>query len=468
MPDIPLLNPKSQGFYPQNFYWVSEFEGGRPALIGTPGHASYTDFSLPYPVRALKVVGNYLYAVIGNNFYRITDSSTNNLIGTLTGYTSGSCWIADNGSEIMVNDNGYGWLYDLSETTLTEITDADFPSGSALGLTAQDTYFIVCEADTNNFYHSNAGDGEKWDTLDVEAAMKRGDHNMCPISINNQLWIFGKKTYEVYYNAAGSPMAFSRIPGADGDFGTPSPNSVAILDQALVWLDQNRMFRRSYGYNSKVISTPRMHQILEGYSTVSDARAFSFAYRGNMFYACTFPTEQVTWLFNAATSISQTTFEAADLFWSYWASEDVKMHRANCYAYFNGSHIIGDFAEAKLYYLTGYDDDGEDVRAIHTFPWLDDGQQEIPNFSFEVKLKAGVGITGSSGTSGVDPQMMMQYSNDLGRTWSNERWVSMGKIGEFDVRAIWRRLGRTKRKGRLYRIIISEPVERVIYGAKIN
>jgi hypothetical protein len=44
---------------------------------------------------------------------------------------------------------------------------------------------------------------------------------------------------------------------------------------------------------------------------------------------------------------------------------------------------------------------------------------------------------------GSDPQVMLRFSDDGGHTWSNEHWKSMGKIGRYGYRTIWRRLGAT-------------------------
>jgi hypothetical protein len=58
---------------------------------------------------------------------------------------------------------------------------------------------------------------------------------------------------------------------------------------------------------------------------------------------------------------------------------------------------------------------------------------------------------------GTDPQMILQVSNDGGKTWSNERSTSMGKIGNFRRLMKWRRLGQSN--NRCYRVICSEPVQ---------
>ena len=66
----------------------------------------------------------------------------------------------------------------------------------------------------------------------------------------------------------------------------------------------------------------------------------------------------------------------------------------------------------------------------------------------------------------LDPQAMLRWSDDDGNTWSNEHWVSMGKIGEYKKRAVWRRLGNSR--ARIYELVITDPVKRVLTGAQLD
>jgi hypothetical protein len=87
----------------------------------------------------------------------------------------------------------------------------------------------------------------------------------------------------------------------------------------------------------------------------------------------------------------------------------------------------------------------------------------INHNSLELLIQAGEGlITGQ----GSDPQIMMRYSDTYGRTWSNEIWRSMGKIGEFNKIISWNKLGRSL--DRLYEIKITDPVYRIISNAYLN
>jgi hypothetical protein len=82
----------------------------------------------------------------------------------------------------------------------------------------------------------------------------------------------------------------------------------------------------------------------------------------------------------------------------------------------------------------------------------------------QLDVESGVGLDGTQ--QGTNPQAMLQFSDDGGHTWSNEKWTSMGLIGQTKLRAIWRRLGSSR--DRVYRIKISDPVKVVLIGAELD
>jgi len=67
---------------------------------------------------------------------------------------------------------------------------------------------------------------------------------------------------------------------------------------------------------------------------------------------------------------------------------------------------------------------------------------------------------------GQDPQILLDWSDDHGRTWSNQLSASMGKVGEYTKRVKWFRLGQSR--DRIFRITISDPVKRVIISGHIE
>jgi hypothetical protein len=67
---------------------------------------------------------------------------------------------------------------------------------------------------------------------------------------------------------------------------------------------------------------------------------------------------------------------------------------------------------------------------------------------------------------GAEPQIMLYWSDDHGRTWSNQRSESMGKTGEYRKRVKFWRLGQAR--DRVYKVEISDPVKRVILSADLQ
>jgi len=80
--------------------------------------------------------------------------------------------------------------------------------------------------------------------------------------------------------------------------------------------------------------------------------------------------------------------------------------------------------------------------------------EQLWNFyhQFQLDLETGLGTTTGQG---VDPQIMLRYSDDGGHTWSHDIFVSAGPLGQYKRRAIWRRLGRSR--DRIFEIVYSEP-----------
>lgn len=65
-----------------------------------------------------------------------------------------------------------------------------------------------------------------------------------------------------------------------------------------------------------------------------------------------------------------------------------------------------------------------------------------------------------------DRKLLLSYSDDGGRNWSNWRERSIGELGEYQKRVRFNRLGRFR--NRIYRVRITSPVRADILGAVVN
>lgn len=89
-------------------------------------------------------------------------------------------------------------------------------------------------------------------------------------------------------------------------------------------------------------------------------------------------------------------------------------------------------------------------RATH----LADEQQRIFHSKFQLDIEAGVGTTDNT-----NPKLVLRWSNDGGFTWSRERELNVGKLGEYRYRCLAFQLGMAR--DRVYEVRQSDPVKSV-------
>jgi hypothetical protein len=92
-------------------------------------------------------------------------------------------------------------------------------------------------------------------------------------------------------------------------------------------------------------------------------------------------------------------------------------------------------------------------RRLRRTPHLSNEQLWTFYHQLQIDLQAGVGTTTGQG---VNPQVMLRWSRDGGRTWSSEQWVSAGALGAYKTRALWNRLGRAR--DMVFEVVVSDPV----------
>jgi hypothetical protein len=110
--------------------------------------------------------------------------------------------------------------------------------------------------------------------------------------------------------------------------------------------------------------------------------------------------------------------------------------------------------------LGTYTDNGTTKRAIRAAQAVNKKRQNIRHTYFELEMETG---TVESVGPDYNPQIMMQYSDDNGATWSSELWESMGLIGEKGIVVRWSKLGISR--DRIYKVIIAYAVRREITNA---
>ena len=436
-----------------NFFAHIDQEGGvsKLSLRGTPGLKEWCDTGHYAEARGAIAFNSCAYVVVGNTVYQVTDGALSTACTPVLETNSGTVSMATNGPQLMIVDGVSGYI--VTGTTVTKITDEGFVHYPQT-VTSQDTYFLVTYENSDYVAISDPTDGTSWDSTQEFTAQGSPDNILSVISDHRDVFALGEETVEVYYNSGDDPP-FTRRPGSTQEIGIGAKHSVAQVDNTLFFLTNKYQVVRYEGNNPVAKSTRSIDYQIAQYETKSDAIGMGITIEGNAFYVLTFPSANQTWSYNAASG-----------FWQKLTSyPNEERWRGNCYVYFDGKHIVGDYENGKLYELDfdTFTDNSELIRRIRTAAAVKSDGKNTFHHQLEIFFEAGKGlITGQ----GSDPMAMLQYSDDGGHTWSSELWRSAGKIGKYEWRAVWNRLGRSRQRN--YKLIVTDPIKWVITGANLE
>lgn len=425
-------------------------------LYGTPGRKLLA--TLPTgPVRALYGGDNRLFGVGGAKLYEIMADGSTNLLGDV-GAAGTPCTIDANtkaqdvgGNQLFIVSGAKGFI--AGGTTVDFVVDA--VSGTYI-----DTYFAAQVPNSNGFRISKNSEGKVWDALDIAYKEGSADRLVRVIADHEQLWLFGQKTIEIWYNSGNNNFPFQRIPGAFIEQGCWAPWSVCKADNSLFWLGSDDrgvgLVYRSTGYRPTRISNHAVEAAIESYANSSDAEGFSYENSGHTFYQLNFPTADVSWVYDCSTGM--------------WHERGVwdgikgryGRDRARCHATVAGLDVVGDYANGNIYQQSTaiYDDNGAPIRRLRSSPHSSNENQVTRHRSLQIDMEVG------GAAAGKDATVAMRFSDDGGFTWSNEREASAGKSGKFRTRVKYRRLGASR--DRCYEIVISDPIKVALVAAYLE
>jgi len=412
------------------------------------------------PIRGGVETNGRAFFVSGQEFYEIYNDGTSVKRGDLLTAT-GIVTLRVNPTQVMVIDGTYGYTFTLSTDTFAQITDVDFPTPSSL--TFQDGYFIVSEADSAKFYISGLNDGTTWGTLDFTTVENAPDNLVAVYSDSSNLWAFGTQSTEVFQNTGAATFPFQVINGAYVETGCASASTIQELDNTLIWLGTDKngdsIVWRATGYNAQRVSTQAIERRIAESSNFNESFAWVYHERGHAFYCLQVKGLNTTLVLDMATNMWH------ERSYRNPVTNAEEQHRATCHIFFGQKHLVGDSKSGKIFQLglNFYTDDGDPIVRERTSPHYAMEKSLFIHSQFELDMEVGVGLSNGQGS---DPQIMMRYSDNGGRTWSNELWRSIGKIGEYRKRVRWNRLGQSR--DRVYQVRISDPVFTQINAAFLN
>lgn len=415
------------------------------ALTAWPGSKSFSSGS--GADRGMHVFAGTLYKVSGTTLESIDVSGTRTTIGTVDG--SKPCVFADDGNTMRIATGSKD--YQLVSGVFSEITDPDLNPGNSVAYLNQQ---MINDSDGGQFQVSDVGVPGSIAPNNFAIAESSPDDIIRVYTFNERLYLFGdRNSTETWWNSGTGNPPFDRVQGGTMNVGIASPYSAASTTDYVYFLGFDNSVYRFSATQPELVTPPVITAVFQGFNTTSDARAYVVNIEGLSFYVINFPTEGQTWAYN----------EDANLWFQLSSGSDESNYLGTSYAEVYGKNYIasgGDILELDCSVFT---DNGQTIiRERVSSPITSQTGGRIEMSSFNLIMETGVGlITGQ----GVNPKIMFQASYDGGKSWGDEDWVDIGRMGAGRVKVEWYNMASAYEI--MIRVRVSDPIFISFHGASI-
>jgi hypothetical protein len=452
---LPLSAQECTNWYPNIVQGVGL---NQETLFGTEGTTQLATTGVLDEInRGAHEMAGVPYFVNGTQLYSMSDAFVLTTIGTIAGTARVS--MADNGTQLMVLvPGGNGYIYNHVTDVFAQITDVDFTAnGAPQFVVFIDGYFLVT-TDTKKFIVSAINNGLAYNALDFGTAESDPDDIVAPVVFKNQLFISGSETFEAFQNIGGADFPFQRT-GLFLQKGCFSPYSLINAQDTFMWVgggqNESPAIWGLSGNNTVKISTTAIDSILGRLTETQVAAIYSWVYstNGAGFIGFSLPSTTLVYDTTSQRWHERKSLISGSLGASRIASVVKAYNRILC-----GDIIDGRIGELDPDVYTEY---GNTIsRTIATQPFQN---TMLPAFfpSLELTVESGVGNAAVE-----DPQIVLERSLD-GKTWTGAIARGLGKAGEYNRRAIWRRNGRAARF-EVFRFTLTDAVKPVIIQLTAN
>lgn len=392
--------------------------------------------------RGAWVLNNKPYFVNGSTLYRLeSDNTLTAITGTITG--TGRVSMADNGTQLFIMvPGGNGYIFTESPDTLAQITDLDFTAnGNPQYVVFIDGYFVLT-TDSKKFIVSALNDGLNYNALDFGSAEANPDEIVAPFVFRNQLFIAGTQTTEAFNNVGGTGFPFQRS-GLYLSKGVSAPLSFSFANNTFMWIGGGKneapAIWQFAGNDVQKISTTAIDNLLQDLTAdeLTQTASWSYAEKGAYFVGFTLPNTTIVY-----DAITQRWHERKSRIESGTGVFSTVRHRVQNVVSAYGKIIVSDAFDGRVgeYSTDIYDEYGENIlREFVTQPFQNNMQSFLLPW-LELTVESGAGNEDVE-----DPVIVMEISIDGGKNFRAPKQRSIGKIGEYKRRSIWRRNGRMSR-----------------------
>ncbi|MDI9691434.1 packaged DNA stabilization protein [Acinetobacter baumannii] len=433
-----------------NLYPQAVESGNAPqvsALLPTPGLIS--KYELTGAVRGLYPISIGILAVVGKKLFLLGETAEQ--IGEIAGENIVS--FADNRIDVLIIGDPVTYAFKQSSKELRIIAGGGFVG--ATDVAYLDSRFIVLNPDSDQIQWSGLLNTE-FSALSYATAEASSDKLVRIFVQNGQLWLVGERTTEIWHSTGNADQPYLRVSGAYINCGCIAKNSLAQFGKSLIWLSQTDVgdgqVVLTEGYQVKRISNHAMEQEFSSYERLDDAVGYSYQQEGHSFYVLSFPTANKTWCFDGSTGMWHER--------SYYNLDSQhERHRSQVHCFYKGKHYVGDHTNGIIYELSldAETDNGRMIMRERTTPVINPKGQHLIFDALEIFIQAGQHVN-------REPTVMLDWSDDQGQTWSFDQQETLGKVGEWKKRVIFRRLGQAL--NRVFRLRVTDSSRLIITGAQ--
>lgn len=422
------------------------------------GLTDYVDFGTGAIRSNLLTNDGFIYAVSGSVLHRVGANKVTTNLGTVGG--SGRAQILENSvpgdSQIFIlNGSGDGYVYN-NANGLVKVTDLDFLS--TISGTILDERFWFARTDTNELFASEISTGLSYDPLSFISAEEKPDKLVAVIAMKSAIWGLSKKTVQYFQSFDNTTVPLRPVKGYSQQRGISALRSLAEIGDQFAWLADDGTVRMISDTSMETISDLELELKIKGndsaefpgFTKTDDAIGFFVDGPVHKIYYLIFPSEGYVWGYDLITKSTHSR-----------ESENLDVWRINSATIFDNKIIVGDSIEGKLWILdpSAKTEGDEILRATITTPtvtWTQD--VSIPLIELDMEV-------GTTTDPDANPMMMVSYTKD-GRIYHNHSRISLGEVGQGNVRVPIRMFGRIVRNQPFgLRLEFTEPEKFQLYGA---
>lgn len=340
--------------------------------------------------------------------------------------------ISGNRGDVTMTADGRYFVWDGS--TLSEPTAGAFSSFGSVEFLGG--YTLLTEKGGRRFQWSALADPATLPGLNFASAEARDDVILRGLAINGNYWIFKATSVEIWaLTGQANENAFSQIPGTTIENGLLAFGLVTKIPSGAFYVSTDGKAYIASGAQARPVSNPAVETAI---SQGTPTDCFYYEDEGHSFCVIRF-AGRPAWVLDLATNLWH---ERATLSGPWRATGSARA--------FGAWHVSGNGGLIETLQRNNVDGAQPLIRrAVSRTLYIEGNRFRIPMVEF-------LGRMGRSDL-GRPASIVMRVSRDGGLTFGNERTASMGALGQYEQRAVFRSLGQARRL--VVDVTLSDPAD---------